>query len=288
MTSRPGPNPAPSESTLSAEDFPAKTSASPASGPGWQAPDPASSTRPCEWFATWNPDTCSWRTSQRCLFGGWMPFLESWPRSGSMRSGTASRLPVLVPLTAATGSSSSDTGPASLTGVHGLWPTPRGSESHQGRAREQEYIDRNLAPDHTLSTAVAAVIKMWPTPTGTMHKQDVNDGGEYAKRLSSAGHQVNLPAAVKLWPTPRAAYSQGSTGGKARHSDLRDAVKMWPTPAARDCKGANSDKHLAKDRGHHDQLPNAVKLAGATGGQLNPTWVEWLMGFPSGWTDCED
>ena len=21
------------------------------------------------------------------------------------------------------------------------------------------------------------------------------------------------------------------------------------------------------------------------GGQLNPTWVEWLMGFPLGWTD---
>jgi hypothetical protein len=25
----------------------------------------------------------------------------------------------------------------------------------------------------------------------------------------------------------------------------------------------------------------------ASGGQLNPTWVEWLMGFPPGWTDCE-
>ncbi|MFA5165395.1 MAG: hypothetical protein WC481_07520 [Candidatus Omnitrophota bacterium] len=22
-----------------------------------------------------------------------------------------------------------------------------------------------------------------------------------------------------------------------------------------------------------------------TGGQLNPTWVEWLMGYPLGWTD---
>ena len=26
---------------------------------------------------------------------------------------------------------------------------------------------------------------------------------------------------------------------------------------------------------------------GATG-QLNPTWVEWLMGYPEGWTDLED
>jgi hypothetical protein len=22
-------------------------------------------------------------------------------------------------------------------------------------------------------------------------------------------------------------------------------------------------------------------------GQLNPEWVEWLMGFPQGWTDCD-
>jgi hypothetical protein len=26
----------------------------------------------------------------------------------------------------------------------------------------------------------------------------------------------------------------------------------------------------------------------AIGGKLNPQWVEWLMGFPIGWTDLED
>jgi len=25
-----------------------------------------------------------------------------------------------------------------------------------------------------------------------------------------------------------------------------------------------------------------------TTGMLNPVWVEWLMGFPPGWTDCGD
>jgi hypothetical protein len=28
-------------------------------------------------------------------------------------------------------------------------------------------------------------------------------------------------------------------------------------------------------------------LATQVGGKLNPTWVEWLMGFPLGWTDLE-
>ena len=29
----------------------------------------------------------------------------------------------------------------------------------------------------------------------------------------------------------------------------------------------------------------ALKMGAGNGGQLNPTWVEWLMGFPPGWTD---
>lgn len=34
-----------------------------------------------------------------------------------------------------------------------------------------------------------------------------------------------------------------------------------PTPATRDYKGANSPEHLAKARGHHDQLPNAIAMS---------------------------
>ena len=29
-------------------------------------------------------------------------------------------------------------------------------------------------------------------------------------------------------------------------------------------------------------------MSAGNGGRLNPTWVEWLMGFPAGWTDLED
>lgn len=52
----------------------------------------------------------------------------------------------------------------------------------------------------------------------------------------------------------------------------------WPTPQARDHKGASG---RSTKRGIAMDLPYAV------GGSPNPTWVEWLMGFPTGWTDLE-
>ena len=113
----------------------------------------------------------------------------------------------------------------------------------------------------------------------------------------------------------------------AQYGNLEEQVSltMWPTPAARDYKGANSREHCELNgtgRKHMDQLPNAVKYItprvggeesldsvekrkgreaaerhntlasveaahGEQLGQLNPDWVEWLMGWPIGWTSME-
>lgn len=48
-------------------------------------------------FAHYVPDSSSWKTSQRSLFGGWIEFSETWPKRGLMRSGSVSRRPPLVP-----------------------------------------------------------------------------------------------------------------------------------------------------------------------------------------------
>ena len=51
--------------------------------------------------------------------------------------------------------------------------------------------------------------------------------------------------------------------------------------------GKNPDQST---RERVDQLPRAVYASepDRDGGTLSPTWVEWLMGFPSGWTDLKD
>lgn len=40
-------------------------------------------------FAKYDPASCSWKTSQRCLVEVWAEFSETWPRAGMTRNGSA-------------------------------------------------------------------------------------------------------------------------------------------------------------------------------------------------------
>ena len=54
--------------------------------------------------------------------------------------------------------------------------------------------------------------------------------------------------------------------------------RLWPTPVAR----------MHKDGGNPSEYKrNEIPLAAQAGGPLNPTWVEWLMGWPQEWTDLK-
>ena len=134
--------------------------------------------------------------------------------------------------------------------------------------------------------------------------------------------------ASSLWPTPTAHPDNSNLKGKFKNPTLGDAVRMWPTPTARDWKGAAGFKSakrnlsdltfLAQVRDGHrlSEYPTMSangmgntgsqqilqrkvesgemteqekkRMTAGNGGSLNPTWVEWLMGFPTGWTDLED
>src|SRR6185295_1550230 len=59
---------------------------------------------------------------------------------------------------------------------------------------------------------------------------------------------------------------------------LGRVVHQWPTPRAE----YDSGRH----RGSLDTLHSAIKSEHPNSGALNPTWVEWLMGYPLGWTVC--
>lgn len=82
-----------------------------------------------------------------------------------------------------------------------------------------------------------------------------------------------------LWPTPTVTGNHNRKGASKNSGDgLATAVK-WATPTCHDRKGNSGAK-----RGRNAQ--GSECLTEQVGGTLNPTWVEWLMGWPLGWTDC--
>jgi hypothetical protein len=88
------------------------------------------------------------------------------------------------------------------------------------------------------------------------------------------------------WPTAATADGNGGAGGLAKRQggdNLRTAVREWPTPEARDDRSsAHSEATAAK---HSRPLNERARYESGKQGELNPDWVEALLGFPNGWTD---
>ena len=98
-----------------------------------------------------------------------------------------------------------------------------------------------------------------------------------------------------LWPTPCATDYKGS--GKT--GELRDRldyavergatkskVYKFPTPNASDHIQRKTSASWAA-QGRVNYVLSNPEITGVNGGKLNPTWVEWLMGWPLGWTDLK-
>jgi hypothetical protein len=98
----------------------------------------------------------------------------------------------------------------------------------------------------------------------------------------------SLAAQIVLVPTPisqDAKHSGYAPSGPGKADKLCYAVVRLPTPQA------NEDAAGTPNGKMQMMLGNCEEVRGKTpeeraGGSLNPTWVEWLMGWPLGWTDC--
>jgi len=81
----------------------AKTYPAPVRGPESEASAADYGPRLPAWLASYDQNSSSWKTAQRCLVEGWERFSETWPRSGSMLSGNAFQRQAWVPLISVTG-----------------------------------------------------------------------------------------------------------------------------------------------------------------------------------------
>ena len=156
---------------------------------------------------------------------------------------------------------------------------------------------------------------MWPTPNRADHLANQSETLEAWEKRSAEKKKegINLQFALRhavqknptMWPTPTQdsatertkKYSQG---GKPLTVAVKEAEggmnlekigkngQMWPTPRAAIGMTMKLSQGMANLR-HKKYLETEVAYQEkAPGGTLNPMWVEWLMGYPAGYTDLKD
>ena len=123
----------------------------------------------------------------------------------------------------------------------------------------QRFYDKNTG--RVVQKGLTQIAKMFPTPTTqeVEHKEmEISSTGRRMTKDGMNSHSIGLADAVKTYPTPRASEYKGTgpLGSKSHEYRLQ--------------------------KGYLDATAQETEQKS---GQLNPTWVEWLMGFPQGWTE---
>lgn len=243
---------APGASTSFMADSPARTSVLQAMEQAWQASEADYFSRYCGSSAKSSRRSSSLKMSRPLGPVAANEWGKNWPASGMIVDGACYPLSTWERRTKETAGS--------------FWPTATVCGNHNRKGLSA-----------TSGDGLATFVEKFPTATPYGHQKGLGDTQRPRPSLESMARH-------NLWPTPRA--SDGEKGGPNQRSSRVDlalpaAVVQWHTPNARDHKDCGENTDYGSDR-------MTRKLAGRVGGSLNPTWVEWLMGYPSEWTVCAD
>jgi hypothetical protein len=140
-----------------------------------------------------------------------------------------------------------------------------------GLMRDGECWEQRTLEQTIRGTEFGLSENKWPTPTASQARSEgmilqmrqlVECGTTTIEEAEAMIGGSLTPKRMKNWPTPDA-----SPRGPTKDYD----------PKAKSQSGRTLQSFAAK-------YPNTEH---PTSGQLNPTWVEWLMGWPLGWTDLK-
>jgi DNA (cytosine-5)-methyltransferase 1 len=232
-------------------------------------------------LASYDHDSHCWKMFAVISLWGLIESLETLPKSGMTRSGRLFQQPVLAPLIDATESS--------------VWPTPTA------------HPDNSNVNGKFKNPTLGDAVRMWPTPTAVTRPMEGNVRMYRAKvqagEMTEAEAEAILGKSVweaqgklpMMWPTPTARDHKGAAGFKDENRNLadltylaqiQDGYRKYPTMSASGMGNTGSRQILQRRVESGDMTETELKaMSAGNGGRLNPTWVEWLMGFPLGWTD---
>ncbi len=149
----------------------------------------------------------------------------------------------------------------------------------------------------------ASLSLAWPTPTandwkGSGPTLERKDGQMRGDRLDYATEQLwATPCARDHMPAHSVEYIEAKRAEGHGMKILPDQVSQWSTPSVADVQGGRKSRSGDRDsellmNGQADQLCSHLDPTTSTVGEahsrprrsLNPHFVEWLMGWPPGWT----
>ncbi len=227
-----------------------------------------------ELLARFDRSTSLWKTPQCSLFEGLDEFSGTWPRWGTMRNGVCYRRATPSGLSAFRAMIDRHlTISGNESGYSQRAPSPiagdaSGSRSSKGKDRPDE-------------CGLSGWTRRMRSPTNT----DAGRGGAQPEEQRLAnGHSVRLSDQLcQRAPTPRSEDSQ-CAGGHRGNPDTLVAFTRMGTPRTSDAKDSGpigSKSHATMEGKQY----LCAQVKNAAGGQLNPQWEDWFMGWPIGWTD---
>ena len=150
-----------------------------------------------------------------------------------------------------------------------MYPTPT-SQDHS-RNTVPPSIGKTRGMDLSMRV-VADQMRMYPTPSASC-QMDVVAPPETVQQNS------------KGWSVTR--VGTGTKFGAKLNDVVNKIEKMYPTPMARDHKDINFNNTWKLGNKAQPTMARKVLKDNKPGGKLNPTFVEFLMGYPMNWTKIE-
>jgi len=181
--------------------------------------------------------------------------------------------------------SSLEASPASPIQVLGSYLDKKTQETYGRMLKES--LGRFDPESYSWRTFQTSIIPLPPQSLETWPKWGLTRRGVLYE-LPTLAHRIDEQGG-SLWPTPTASeaekagfYSKGQMGNSLVAKSKRG--ELFPTPTASDGIRTN----LTYGAGNLTLKGYVLNQEGLkNGGRLNPQWVEWLMGWPIGWTDSE-